>query len=159
MYSSNKNKIVTVPDQNRIGGHLYTDLAELYQTPLYVYDGDQIRKNFLAFQKAVSKLNSKVHFAVKANSSIAILSLLSKVGAGADIVSGGELQRALAANIKANDIIFSGVGKTDEELLLAMKHSIGQINVESGPELNMGMHHLWYFLALALGPKRLAPPI
>ncbi len=136
MYSSNKNKIVTAPDQNRIGGHLYTDLAELYQTPLYVYDGDQIQKNFLAFRKAVSHLNSKVHFAVKANSSIAILSLLSKVGAGADIVSGGELQRALAANIKANDIIFSGVGKTDEELLLAMKHSVGQINVESGPELD-----------------------
>ena len=126
---------MTITNQTSVQGHLYTELASLYKTPLYVYDGNQIQKNFLAFQKAVSGLNSKVHFAVKANSSIAILSLLNQVGAGADIVSGGELMRALAANIKADNIIFSGVGKTDEELLLAMKHSIGQINVESGPEL------------------------
>ena len=71
---------------------------------------DKILENFLAFQKAVSMLDCKIHFAVKANSSIAILYLLGKAGSGADIVSGGELQRALAANIKASDIIFSGVG-------------------------------------------------
>ncbi len=135
MSSSNTNNGAAVPNQNRLGKHLYTDLADLYKTPLYVYDGDQIQRNFKAFQKAVSELNSKVHFAVKANSSVAILSLLGRVGAGADVVSGGELQKALAANIKANDIIFSGVGKTDEELLLAMKQPISQINVESGPEL------------------------
>ncbi len=135
MSSPNTDDIDAVSNQKKLGKHLYTDLADLYKTPLYVYDGDQIQRNFKAFQKAVSKLNSKVYFAVKANSSVAILSLLKSVGAGADIVSGGELQRALVANIKANDIIFSGVGKTDEELLLAMKHSIGQINVESGAEL------------------------
>ena len=135
MSSPNTDDIDAVSNQKKLGKHLYTDLADLYKTPLYVYDGDQIQRNFKAFQKAVSELNSKVYFAVKANSSVAILSLLKSVGAGADIVSGGELQRALVANIKANDIIFSGVGKTDEELLLAMKHSIGQINVESGAEL------------------------
>ena len=135
MSSPDTDDIDAVSSQKKLGKHLYTDLADLYKTPLYVYDGDQIQRNFKAFQKAVSKLNSKVYFAVKANSSVAILSLLKSVGAGADIVSGGELQRALVANIKANDIIFSGVGKTDEELLLAMKHSIGQINVESGAEL------------------------
>ena len=135
MSSPDTDDIDAVSSQKKLGKHLYTDLADLYKTPLYVYDGDQIQRNFKAFQKAVSKLNSKVYFAVKANSSIAILSLLKSVGAGADIVSSGELQRALVANIKANDIIFSGVGKTDEELLLAMKHSIGQINVESGAEL------------------------
>lgn len=135
MSSPNIDNNAMVSNQKKLGKHLYTDLADLYKTPLYVYDGDQIQNNFKAFQKAVSRLNSKVYFAVKANSSIAILSLLGKVGAGADIVSGGELQKALAANIKADDIIFSGVGKTDEELLLAMKLSIGQINVESGPEL------------------------
>jgi len=112
------------------------NLANQYYTPLYVYDGNQILKNFKAFQKAVSNLNSKVHFAVKANSSVAILSLLNTAGAGADIVSGGELQRALNANINPDNIIFSGVGKTDDELLLAMYHGIGQINIESGAELD-----------------------
>ena len=130
---TNINKIRN--NQNGLQDDLLTELADIYTTPLYVYDGDKILENFYAFQKAVSMLDCKIHFAVKANSSIAILYLLGKAGSGADIVSGGELQRALAANIKASDIIFSGVGKTDEELLLAMQHSIGQINVESGPEL------------------------
>ena len=124
-----------VPEKGMLSREVLTDLADKYKTPLYVYDGDQILKNLLAFQAAVSSLDSKVHFAVKANSSIAILSLLSTAGAGADIVSGGELQRAINAKIDPNDIVFSGVGKTDDELLLAMHNRIGQINVESGAEL------------------------
>ena len=125
-----------IPDYGMLDGEALINLANQYKTPLYVYNGDQILKNFRAFQKAVSNLDSKVHFAVKANSSIAILSLLRTAGAGADIVSGGELQRALTANINPKDIIFSGVGKTDDELLLAMHHGVGQINIESGAELN-----------------------
>ena len=125
-----------VPDENVLSSEVLTELADEYKTPLYVYDGDQILKNFIAFQSAVSSLKSKVYFAVKANSSTAILSLLSEAGAGADIVSGGELQRAMNANINPDDIIFSGVGKTDDELLLAMHNNIGQINVESGAELD-----------------------
>ena len=135
MISSNTNINKIRNNQNGLQDDLLIELADIYTTPLYVYDGDKILENFYAFQKAVSTLDCKIHFAVKANSSIAILYLLGKAGSGADIVSGGELQRALAANIEAGDIIFSGVGKTDEELLLAMQHSIGQINVESGPEL------------------------
>ena len=125
-----------VPDESVLSSEVLIELADEYKTPLYVYDGDQILKNFSAFQSAVSSLNSKVYFAVKANSSTAILSLLSEAGAGADIVSGGELQRAMNANISPDDIIFSGVGKTDDELLLAMHNKIGQINVESGAELD-----------------------
>ena len=91
MSSPNIDNIAVVSNQKEVGNHFYTDLADLYKTPLYVYDGDQIQRNFKAFQKAVSRLNSRVYFAVKANSSIAILSLLKRVGAGADVVSGGEL--------------------------------------------------------------------
>ena len=123
------------PGHGFIQGHSLIELAKIHKTPLYVYDGNQILTNFSAFEQAVSLLDSKVHFAVKANSSMAILSLLSKVGAGADVVSGGELERAIKANIPAQDIIFSGVGKTEDELLLAMRYNIGQINIESGPEL------------------------
>ena len=107
MISSNTNINKIRYNQNGLQDDLLTELADIYTTPLYVYDGDKILENFYAFQKAVSMLDCKIHFAVKANSSIAILYLLGKAGSGADIVSGGELQRALAANIKANDIIFS----------------------------------------------------
>ena len=73
-----------IPDYGMLDGEALINLANQYKTPLYVYNGDQILKNFRAFQKAVSNLDSKVHFAVKANSSIAILSLLRTAGAGAD---------------------------------------------------------------------------
>ena len=103
MISSNTNKNKIRNNQNGLQDDLLTELADIYTTPLYVYDGEKILENFLAFQKAVSMLDCKIHFAVKANSSIAILYLLGKAGSGADIVSGGELQRALAANIKADN--------------------------------------------------------
>ncbi len=136
MALSHTNTPEIIPDHGMLDSGTLINLADQYKTPLYVYDGDQILENFKAFQKAVSNLESKVHFAVKANSSVAILSLLSTAGAGADIVSGGELQRALNANINPDKIIFSGVGKTDNELLLAMHHGVGQINIESGAELD-----------------------
>ena len=111
-------------------------LAQDHGTPLYVYSADGLTDYFTAFQKAVSDVNGKVHFAVKANSNLAILSLLAEHGAGADIVSGGELLRALSAGIAAKDIVFSGVGKTDDEIRLALSRNIGQINAESIAEIH-----------------------
>ncbi len=116
-------------------GHPATDLAQTYGTPLYVYSADGFLAHLAAFQKAVAPVNGKVHFAVKANSNLAILSLMAAQGAGADIVSAGEMQRALAAGIPASDIVFSGVGKTDDEIRLALAKNVGQINAESQAEL------------------------
>ena len=116
-------------------GMSVNELASIYGTPLYVYSGDGFLAHLSAFQKAVAPVNGKVHFAVKANSNLAILSLLGAQGAGADIVSAGEMQRALAAGIAAKDIVFSGVGKTDDEIRLALAKGIGQINAESQAEL------------------------
>ena len=111
------------------------ELAREFGTPLYVYSADGFLDYFNAFQKAVAPVNGKVHYAVKANSAIAILSLLADAGAGADIVSGGEMQRALAAGIAPADIVFSGVGKSDDEIRLALARNIGQINAESLEEI------------------------
>lgn len=121
--------------QLTIGGHSAADLAERYGTPLYVYSGDGFVAHFAAFSAALSQLDCTVHYAVKANSSLGILGLLAQQGAGADIVSGGEMRRALAAGIPAQKIVFSGVGKTDAEITDALKAGIGQINAESAAEL------------------------
>ncbi|MGC6530825.1 MAG: diaminopimelate decarboxylase [Candidatus Puniceispirillaceae bacterium] len=124
--------------QLMVDGLAATDLAQEFGTPLYVYSAEGFTDYFKAFQDAVAPVNGKVHFAVKANSSLAILSLLADLGAGADIVSGGEMQRALAAGIAAKDIVFSGVGKTDDEIRLALARGVGQINAESIAEI----HHI-----------------
>ena len=116
-------------------GFLASELATEFGTPLYVYSAKGFTDYFTAFQKAVAPVNGKVHFAVKANSNLAILSLLGKLGAGADIVSGGEMMRALSAGIDAKDIVFSGVGKTDDEIRLALAKGVGQINAESIAEI------------------------
>lgn len=110
--------------QLTIGGHSAADLAERYGTPLYVYSGDGFVAHFAAFSAALSQLDCTVHYAVKANSSLGILGLLAQQGAGADIVSGGEMRRALAAGIPAQKIVFSGVGKTDAEITDALKAGI-----------------------------------
>ena len=122
--------------QLTIGSHSAVDLAERFGTPLYVYSGDGLVDYYDAFASAVSDLNCVVHYAVKANSSLGVLSLLAQQGAGADIVSGGEMQRALAAGIAPDKIVFSGVGKTDEEIRAALQVGLGQINVESEAELS-----------------------
>ena len=104
-------------------------------TPAFVYDAAVIRARYTALDNALSGLPHKICFAVKANSNLAVLRVLAQCGAGADIVSGGELLRALAAGFDAKDIVFSGVGKTDEELLAAIASGVGHINVESTAEL------------------------
>lgn len=109
-------------------------LAEEYGTPLYVYSAALIRDNINRLKAALGK-DVLIAYATKANTNGAILSLMAKNGLGADVVSGGELRRALLAGIPANKIVFSGVGKTDEELVLAIENNIAQVNVESGAEL------------------------
>lgn len=121
--------------QLMVDGLSAVDLAKEFGTPLYVYSGEGFTRYFKAFQQAVSPVKGKVHFAVKANSHLAILSLLGQMGAGADIVSGGEMIRALTAGIAPKDIVFSGVGKTDDEIRLALAKGIGQINAESIAEI------------------------
>jgi diaminopimelate decarboxylase len=114
-------------------------IAEKYGTPVYCYSATQIENNFQAYRSALTKVTREKNFtlcyAMKANSNLAVLRLLQKQGAGADIVSGGELQRALKAKIPAGKIVYSGVGKSEKELTAAISHGIFQINVESETEL------------------------
>jgi diaminopimelate decarboxylase len=111
-------------------------LAKRYGTPLYVYSADQITERLGLFQKALKGREHLVCYAVKANSALAIVKLLDARGAGFDIVSGGELERVLAAAPEAvGRVVFSGVGKTEAEIDLALKAGILQFNVESEAEL------------------------
>jgi len=111
-------------------------LAKRYGTPLYVYSGDQMVERLSLFQQALAGREHLVCYAVKANSALAVLKLLAAHGAGFDIVSGGELERVLAAAPEAVDrVVFSGVGKTTAEIDLALKAGILQFNVESEAEL------------------------
>ena len=120
------------------GPHSLEALAAQYGTPLYVYSADQILERLARFQQALANRPHLVCYAVKANSSLAILKLLASCGAGFDIVSGGELQRVLAAAPEAaGRVVFSGVGKTAEEIDLALEAKILAFNVESEDELTL----------------------
>ena len=113
-------------------------LAGRFGTPLYVYSADQIGERLELFHSALAGRDHLVCYAVKANSALAILKLLAERGAGFDIVSGGELERVLAAAPKAaGRVVFSGVGKTAGEIDLALKTGILQFNVESEGELEL----------------------
>ena len=118
-----------------VGGLRLDEIADSHGTPLYVYSGDGIREDFQNFASAISPVDGTVHFALKANSAIGVMALLARQGAGADIVSGGEMQRALAAGVPASKIVFSGVGKSAEEIGAALDADIGQINAESPAEV------------------------
>ncbi|MCK8636571.1 diaminopimelate decarboxylase [Parasaccharibacter sp. TMW2.1882] len=119
-------------------GTSLTDIAREHGTPCWVISADTLRQRAHALQDAFRARNLPIHchFAVKAQDHQACLTVLAHCGFGADVVSGGELRRALAAGIRARDIVFSGIGKTDDELELAIHHQIGQINVESVEELH-----------------------
>ena len=111
------------------------DIADAVGTPVYVYSRATLERHARVFREALSGLdNPHIAFAVKANPNLAVLRVLAKQGYGADVVSGGEMDRALAAGIKAEEIVFSGVGKTAEEIVRALKAGIGQFNVESEEE-------------------------
>lgn len=112
-------------------------IAEAVGTPVYVYSSAALRDAYTRFAGALAGegLNARVCYAMKANSNIAVLRTLAQLGAGADVVSVGELERALAAGIAPEHIVFSGVGKTRTEMRRAITTGIGQFNVESMPEL------------------------
>lgn len=110
-------------------------IADAVSTPVYVYSRATLERHAQVFRDALSGLdNPHLAFAVKANPNLAVLKVLAKQGYGADVVSGGEMDRALAAGMKAEDIVFSGVGKTAEEMARALKAGIGQFNIESEEE-------------------------
>jgi diaminopimelate decarboxylase len=111
------------------------EIAAAVGTPFYCYSTATLARHFTVFSNAFAGMNALVCYAVKANSNIAVLKTLGRLGAGADIVSEGELRRALAAGIPASKIVFSGVGKTYDEMAFALDAGIHQFNVESEPEL------------------------
>jgi diaminopimelate decarboxylase len=126
---------------NYKGNELYAEevpvrtLAEKYGTPLYIYSHKTLVRHFNAYDQAYRNFPHVVCYALKANSNGAVLRLLAKKGCGADIVSGGELFRALKAGIPAEKVVYSGVGKTEEEIRSALKAKILMFNVESEDEL------------------------
>lgn len=111
------------------------DIAAQVGTPFYVYSAATLTRHYTLFTEALSPLPHLVCFAIKSLSNIAVLKLLGDLGAGMDVVSGGEYRRAVAAGVPGNRIVFSGVGKTREEMRLALENGIRQFNVESEPEL------------------------
>ena len=110
------------------------NLATKLETPFYLYSEGNIIENYKSFLGNFKKSNPLICFSVKANSNIQILKVLKKMGSGADVVSGGELLKAVKSGIKPNKIVFSGVGKTEDEIKLAIKKNILLINVESENE-------------------------
>ncbi|MBI4967863.1 MAG: diaminopimelate decarboxylase [Rhodospirillales bacterium] len=111
-------------------------IAEAAGTPVYVYASATLERHYRVLAEALAGLKPQIHFALKANASLGVIATLARLGAGADVVSGGELRLALAAGVPARLIVFSGVGKTDDELRMAIATGIYQINVESEPELD-----------------------
>ena len=123
------------------GNYFVEDVAidsiiEKFTTPTYIYSKQRIVDNFKNLEYAFKNVDHLICYAVKANSNLAILNLLAKNGAGFDIVSGGELKRVIAANGDPKKIVFSGVGKTSEEIKLAIENNILAFNIESEDELS-----------------------
>ncbi|MBO6687227.1 MAG: diaminopimelate decarboxylase [Alphaproteobacteria bacterium] len=122
-------------------GHLHcegvdlNEIADEIGTPVYVYSTATLRRHARVIAAAFDGMDCLIAYSVKANGNLAVLKTLASEGCGADVVSGGELRRALAAGIPANRIVFSGVGKTREEMALGLETGIHQFNVESGAEL------------------------
>lgn len=124
-------------------GELYCEevpvkrIVEEVGTPAYIYSAKTIRRHFKVFKESFSEIDHLICYSVKANSNVAIISLLRQLGSGADVVSAGELKRALKAGIPPKKIVFSGVGKTPEEMELALSADILMFNVESLEELEV----------------------
>lgn len=125
-----------------MGSRLLTERAPLLEliaqrvgTPAWVYDADRIRAQYRALDEALTAVPHRLFYSVKANSNLAVLGILRSLGAGVDVVSVGEIERALRAGFAPSDIVFSGVGKGTEELRRAVELSLRSINVESFDEL------------------------
>ena len=110
-------------------------IADEVGTPAYVYSAGTVRDRYEKLDATLASVPHRVHYTLKANANIAILRLLRDLGAGADIVSGGELQRAMHAGFGSDDIVFGGVGKTDDELREALEARVLLINAESEAEV------------------------
>ena len=117
------------------GGVSIEKLAKKYGTPLYIYNKSVLENNFQEIKKNFNKLNPLICFALKSNSNISILKTLATLGAGADTVSGGEIYLALKCGYNPEKIVYSGVGKTEDEIKFALKNKILMLNVESVDEL------------------------
>ncbi|MBL8698974.1 MAG: diaminopimelate decarboxylase [Alphaproteobacteria bacterium] len=113
------------------------ELAARHGTPTYVYSTAALRARLAAYVEAFRGIDPLICYALKANSNQAVIATFAREGAGADVVSMGELKRALAAGVPARKIVFAGVGKTAEEMRFALQHGILQFNVESEPELRL----------------------
>ena len=111
-------------------------VADAMGTPVYVYSAGHIREQFRRLERALAPVTHRICYSAKANGNLAILHLLRQLGAGVDIVSGGELLRARAAGFCGADVVFGGVGKTVDEMDLALTHGVGLISVESSEELD-----------------------
>lgn len=126
---------------NYQGANLYaeevavSEIAEQYGTPLFIYSRATLERHYRVYAEALARHSHLICFAVKANSNLAVLNVLARLGAGFDIVSGGELDRVLAAGGDASKVIFSGLGKTTAEIRHALEVGIHCFNVESGAEL------------------------
>ncbi|HMK44534.1 MAG TPA: diaminopimelate decarboxylase, partial [Dissulfurispiraceae bacterium] len=122
-------------------GELYAEdipvgrLADEFGTPLYIYSHKTIARHLEAYEMAFKSITHVICFALKANSNAAVIRLIGGLGGGADVVSGGELYRALKAGIPPQKIAYAGVGKTEDEIRLALKSGILMFNVESEQEL------------------------
>ncbi|MDC3347937.1 diaminopimelate decarboxylase, partial [Paracoccaceae bacterium] len=112
-----------------------SDIAAEVGTPFYVYSTATIERHLRVFDEALSGMPHLVCYAMKANSNLAVLRIAVKAGAGLDVVSEGELHRAIAAGCPGDKIVFSGVGKTHEEMRLGIEANIRQFNIESEPEM------------------------
>ncbi len=127
------------------------DIAEAVGTPFFCYSTATLRRHYEVFASALAPVGARICYAIKANSNIAVIRTLAELGAGGDVVSAGEMQRALAAGIAPSDIVFSGVGKTAAEIVQALETGIGQFNVESSGELDL--------IATLAAARRLDAPV
>lgn len=114
-----------------------TDVAEKFETPVYIYSAEKILSNYAAYHQGFGDYPHQICYAVKANSNLSILKLLAEAGSGFDIVSKGELKRVLAAGGKPERVVYSGVGKKESDLEYALKAGIGCFNIESVAEVYM----------------------
>src|SRR3989442_891445 len=152
-----------MPDFRYQDGEFYCEsvplrkIAEAVGTPCYVYSHATLVRQFRSFDSAFSEVPHLIAYAIKANSNLALLRLLTNEGAGADIVSGGELYRALQAGIEPQRIVFAGVGKSDAGVRYALRSNILMFNVESSDELRAidrvaGEMHTKARVALRINP-------
>ena len=133
---STYNKYLAFNDDNLMIENLYLkSLAKKYKTPFFCYSANQIKDNYKNLKTSFKKIKPVICYAVKANFNKKILNLVAKLGLGADVVSKGELEQSINCNINRKKIVFSGVGKTEDEIIYALKEDIKQINVESEEEL------------------------